>query len=91
MLCAESGERDFNLCVRCPGPQGAWEDHFHFRWNLAVFAGAGFVVFAPNVHGVPAPPVLCSLEAVAEETCRQHWVRSGVHGRGVRRLGRQAV
>ena len=23
------------------GPQGAWEDNFHYRWNLQMFAGAG--------------------------------------------------
>ncbi|MCK7525460.1 MAG: hypothetical protein MZV64_51565 [Ignavibacteriales bacterium] len=22
------------------GPQGAWEDNFHYRWNLQMFAGA---------------------------------------------------
>ena len=33
------------------GPQGAWEDNFHYRWNLQVFAGAGYVVVAPNPRG----------------------------------------
>lgn len=33
------------------GPQGAWEDNFHYRWNLQVFAGGGYVVVAPNPRG----------------------------------------
>ncbi len=33
------------------GPQGAWEDNFHYRWNLQMFAGAGYVVIAPNPRG----------------------------------------
>ncbi len=33
------------------GPQGAWEDNFHYRWNLQMFAGAGYVVVAPNSRG----------------------------------------
>ena len=33
------------------GPQGAWEDDFHYRWNLQVFAGGGYVVVAPNPRG----------------------------------------
>lgn len=33
------------------GPQGAWEDDFHYRWNLQVFAGGGYVVIAPNPRG----------------------------------------
>jgi len=33
------------------GPQGAWEDDFHYRWNLQVFTGAGYVVVAPNPRG----------------------------------------
>ncbi len=33
------------------GPQGANEDHFHYRWNLQTFAGAGFAVIAINFHG----------------------------------------
>jgi dipeptidyl aminopeptidase/acylaminoacyl peptidase len=33
------------------GPQGAWEDGFHFRWNASLFAARGFVVLAPNFHG----------------------------------------
>lgn len=33
------------------GPQGAWLDSFHPRWNLALFAARGFTVMAPNFHG----------------------------------------
>jgi len=33
------------------GPQGAWEDNFHYRWNLQVFSSAGYVVIAPNPRG----------------------------------------
>jgi dipeptidyl aminopeptidase/acylaminoacyl peptidase len=33
------------------GPQGAWEDNFHYRWNLQMFAGAGYIVVAPNPRG----------------------------------------
>jgi dipeptidyl aminopeptidase/acylaminoacyl peptidase len=33
------------------GPQGAWTDDFHFRWNLSMFAAPGYVVVAINFHG----------------------------------------
>jgi dipeptidyl aminopeptidase/acylaminoacyl peptidase len=33
------------------GPQGAWEDNFHYRWNLQMFAGAGYVVVGTNPRG----------------------------------------
>lgn len=33
------------------GPQGAWEDNFHYRWNLQLFASLGYVVVAPNPRG----------------------------------------
>jgi dipeptidyl aminopeptidase/acylaminoacyl peptidase len=33
------------------GPQGHWEDDFHFRWNLQMFASNGYVVVAPNPRG----------------------------------------
>jgi dipeptidyl aminopeptidase/acylaminoacyl peptidase len=33
------------------GPQGAWMDGWSTRWNPAIFAAAGYVVFAPNPHG----------------------------------------
>ena len=33
------------------GPQGAWEDNFHYRWNYQMFASQGYVVVAPNPRG----------------------------------------
>ena len=33
------------------GPQGHWEDDFHFRWNIEMFASKGYVVIAPNPTG----------------------------------------
>ena len=30
------------------GPQGHWEDDFHYRWNTELFASKGYVVVAPN-------------------------------------------
>ena len=33
------------------GPQGHWEDDFHFRWNIQMFASKGYVVVAPNPRG----------------------------------------
>jgi dipeptidyl aminopeptidase/acylaminoacyl peptidase len=33
------------------GPQGHWEDDFHFRWNSQLFASKGYVVVAPNPRG----------------------------------------
>ncbi|MEP7326810.1 MAG: S9 family peptidase, partial [Gemmatimonadota bacterium] len=33
------------------GPQGAWLDNFHARWNYALFAARGYVVAAVNFHG----------------------------------------
>jgi len=33
------------------GPQGAWLDQWHPRWNYAVFASRGYVVAAVNFHG----------------------------------------
>jgi len=33
------------------GPQGHWEDDFHFRWNTEMFASQGYVVVAPNPRG----------------------------------------
>jgi dipeptidyl aminopeptidase/acylaminoacyl peptidase len=49
---------DFDASKRYPllvlihgGPQGAWNDNWSYRWNLEVFANAGYVVFAPNPRG----------------------------------------
>jgi len=33
------------------GPQGAWGDDYHFRWNYQMFAAPGYVVFMINFHG----------------------------------------
>ena len=33
------------------GPQGAWHDGWHYRWNLALWAAQGYVVLAPNPRG----------------------------------------
>lgn len=33
------------------GPQGAWEDSFHYRWNPVLFAAQGYVVLAANPRG----------------------------------------
>lgn len=33
------------------GPQSAWDDLFHFRWNAQMFASPGYVVVMPNPRG----------------------------------------
>lgn len=33
------------------GPQGAWLDQWHPRWNYALFAARGYVVAGVNFHG----------------------------------------
>jgi len=33
------------------GPQGAWGDDFHYRWNAQMFASPGYVVAMVNFHG----------------------------------------
>ncbi|MHB8571321.1 MAG: dipeptidyl-peptidase 5 [Metallibacterium sp.] len=33
------------------GPQGAWTNEFHYRWNPQIYAAAGFAVVAVNFHG----------------------------------------
>jgi dipeptidyl aminopeptidase/acylaminoacyl peptidase len=33
------------------GPQGHWDDDFHFRWNQQLFASQGYVVVSPNPRG----------------------------------------
>lgn len=33
------------------GPQSAWADNFHYRWNAQMFASPGFVVAMINFHG----------------------------------------
>jgi dipeptidyl aminopeptidase/acylaminoacyl peptidase len=33
------------------GPQGAWEDDFHYRWNAQLFASRGYVAVMINPRG----------------------------------------
>lgn len=33
------------------GPQGAWRDQFHYRWNAQLFASRGYVVILINPRG----------------------------------------
>lgn len=33
------------------GPQGAWSDNFHYRWNAQMFTSPGYVVAMINFHG----------------------------------------
>jgi dipeptidyl aminopeptidase/acylaminoacyl peptidase len=33
------------------GPQGAWEDLWHYRWNPQLYASPGYVVVMPNPRG----------------------------------------
>jgi dipeptidyl aminopeptidase/acylaminoacyl peptidase len=33
------------------GPQGAWSDHFHYRWNANMFAAPGYVAVLVNPRG----------------------------------------
>lgn len=33
------------------GPQNAWSDNFHYRWNAQMFAARGYVVAMVNFHG----------------------------------------
>lgn len=48
----------FNPAMKYPlvflvhgGPQGAWSDIFHYRWNANMFAAPGYVVVAINPRG----------------------------------------
>ncbi|MCX8011314.1 MAG: S9 family peptidase, partial [Ignavibacteria bacterium] len=34
------------------GPQGAWEDLWHWRWNPSLYASRGYVVIMPNPRAV---------------------------------------
>jgi dipeptidyl aminopeptidase/acylaminoacyl peptidase len=49
---------DFNPERMCPvallihgGPQGSFNNSFHFRWNAQVYAGAGYAVVMVDFHG----------------------------------------
>lgn len=39
------------VCLIHGGPQGAWGDDFHYRWNGEMFASPGYVVIMINFHG----------------------------------------
>jgi dipeptidyl aminopeptidase/acylaminoacyl peptidase len=47
----EAGRRYPLLVLVHGGPQGAWLDQFHPRWNAELFAAPGYVVFMPNPRG----------------------------------------
>ncbi|MEE4272829.1 MAG: S9 family peptidase [Thermoanaerobaculales bacterium] len=33
------------------GPQGSFDDHFHYRWNPQIYAGAGYATVMIDFHG----------------------------------------
>jgi dipeptidyl aminopeptidase/acylaminoacyl peptidase len=33
------------------GPQGSFDDHWHYRWNPQIYAGAGYAVAMVDFHG----------------------------------------
>jgi dipeptidyl aminopeptidase/acylaminoacyl peptidase len=33
------------------GPQGSFDNHFHYRWNAEIYAGAGYAVVMIDFHG----------------------------------------
>jgi dipeptidyl aminopeptidase/acylaminoacyl peptidase len=39
------------ICLIHGGPQNAWGDDFHYRWNAEMFASPGYVVIMINPHG----------------------------------------
>jgi dipeptidyl aminopeptidase/acylaminoacyl peptidase len=47
----DAGRRYPLLVLVHGGPQGAWLDQFHSRWNPETFAAPGYVVFMPNPRG----------------------------------------
>lgn len=47
----QSGRRYPAVYLVHGGPQGAWVDNWHARWNYQMFAGRGWVVAAVNFHG----------------------------------------
>jgi dipeptidyl aminopeptidase/acylaminoacyl peptidase len=47
----DSGKKYPMMFLIHGGPQGHWEDDFHYRWNLQMFASQGYVVVAPNPRG----------------------------------------
>lgn len=47
----QAGRRYPLVYVIHGGPQGAWLDNWHARWNYQLFASRGWVVAAVNFHG----------------------------------------
>ncbi|MGH1362473.1 MAG: prolyl oligopeptidase family serine peptidase [Calditrichia bacterium] len=47
----EKGKRYPVINLIHGGPQGAWSDNFHYRWNSQMFAAPGYVVIMINFHG----------------------------------------
>lgn len=47
----EQGRRYPLILLIHGGPQGAWHDNFHYRWNAQMFASPGYVVAMINFHG----------------------------------------
>jgi dipeptidyl aminopeptidase/acylaminoacyl peptidase len=44
--------RPWPLLVLCHGgPHSAWNESFHYRWNLALWGAPGYVTAAVNFHG----------------------------------------
>lgn len=47
----DPGRRYPLLLLMHGGPEGAWNNMFHYRWNAQLFAAAGYIVIEPNFHG----------------------------------------
>jgi dipeptidyl aminopeptidase/acylaminoacyl peptidase len=47
----EPGRKYPLLLLMHGGPEAAWNNEFHYRWNPQLFAAAGYVVIEPNFHG----------------------------------------
>ncbi len=68
------------------GPQGSWEDNFHYRWNPQFYAGAGYVAvqidfrgsqgygqaFTDAIHGNWGPGPYSDLMAGLKEVLKTH-------------------
>jgi len=47
----DAGRKYPLLLLMHGGPENAWDNQFHYRWNAQLFAAAGYVVVLPNFHG----------------------------------------
>jgi dipeptidyl aminopeptidase/acylaminoacyl peptidase len=47
----DAGKKYPLLLLMHGGPENAWDNQFHYRWNAQLFAAAGYVVVMPNFHG----------------------------------------